>query len=113
LTNADTEIGKNLSVQFKGPGTNVVHLIGVLGGKSVKYKGGDGLDDVRVDLDAPGAKAVIKLGDGDDMLSVNKNMTDLKSLTVDGGKGIFDTVVTDFMLPFPFLYKDKNVELGP
>lgn len=110
---AGTEFGKNLSVQFKGPGTNVVFLVGVLDGKSVKYQGGDGFDDPRIDLVAPLAKVLIKMGAGNDMLGFYKNQTDLKSLTVDGGKGEFDAVITDFLLPPPFPYKQKNVEAGP
>ncbi len=106
--------GKNLSASFTGPGTNVVSFIGTLNGKSAKYKGGDGLDDVRIDLAAPQAKVSVKLGDDDDILGVYKPLTDIKLLTVNGGKGDGDGIINGFTPdPFPFPFKLKNVEAGP
>ncbi len=101
-TSATTRIGKNIAIQFTGPGTNTVVLRGDLGGKSIKYTGGAAQDFVDISVSGPIALKV-KLADGEDTLSVSDS--GLTSLKADFGPGT-DTFLGPANPPYPAKLKN-------
>ncbi|MDG1808765.1 MAG: hypothetical protein P8I27_12785 [Pirellulaceae bacterium] len=85
--NANSSIGGNINVNA-GNGSNQADLLGVLGGTSVKYTGGDGTDNVTFGTTGTPADVNVKLKSGDDVFVLEAGAavaTD--SLRVDFGGG--------------------------
>jgi hypothetical protein len=102
-----SQVGKNISVKYPGPGPGIAQFRGILDGKSVKYSGGTGIDLVMFEAVGVPAKLNAKLGAGNDTLTLDAS-ADLKSVNVDFGAGT-DTFNNPFGPNPPFKLKTKNL----
>lgn len=87
ILNANSSIGGNIDVNA-GNGTNDANLLGVLGGTSVKYTGGTGVDSVTFGTTGTPASVNAKLKSNNDIFTLNANaVISPDSLRVDFGGG--------------------------
>lgn len=88
-----SEIGGNIAIAA-GDGDNTANLANILGGDSVSYSGGIGVDLVNYGATGSAATLDISLGANDDVFTLSAGANIIGPLTIDFGTGA-DTFIND------------------